>query len=78
MHFHESSPRAALRAWNEYIARFPQGRFLPEAELNRAVCLVRLGDIERAREVLLRLTAASGSEHPKEQAEKLLARLGQP
>ena len=78
MHFHESSPRATLRGWNEYIARFPQGRFLPEAQFNRAICLVRLGDIERAREVLLRLTAAGGSDHPKEQAEKLLARLGQP
>jgi TolA-binding protein len=77
-HFHEGSARAALRLWNEYLARFPHGRLLPEAQFNRAVCLVRLGDIERAREILLRLTAAPGSDHPKEQAEKLLAKLGRP
>ena len=77
-HFHDGSPRAALRAWNEYIARFPQGRLLPEAEFNRAVCLVQLGDFERAREALLRLTAAGGSDYPKDQAEKLLAKLGRP
>ena len=77
-HFHDGSPRAALRGWNEYLASFPRGRFLPEAEFNRAVCLVQLGDIKRAREALLRLTAAGGLDYPRDQAEKLLAKLGRP
>jgi hypothetical protein len=77
-HFHEDSPRVALRGWNQYLASFPRGRFRPEAEFNRAVCLVQLGDVARAREALLRLTALGGSDYPRDQAAKLLAKLGPP
>lgn len=77
-HFHDGSPRAALRWWNDYLSRFPKGRFRPEAEFNRAVCLVQLGDMEHAREALLRMTAAGGLDSPRDQAEKLLDKLGQP
>lgn len=51
LHFHGADPEAALRAWNAYLTDFPAGTFVPEARLNRAVALARLGkrrDAERA------------------------------
>ncbi|MBN2575790.1 MAG: hypothetical protein JXP73_14585 [Deltaproteobacteria bacterium] len=70
-HFHDDAPRKALRLWNAYVARFPRGRFRPEAELNRAICLVRLGEFDRAHAALDRLLAREGPEYTRAQAERL-------
>jgi hypothetical protein len=51
-HFVEDSPTRALRAWDEYLHRHPQGTFAPEARFNRALCLIRLGEKVRAAEAL--------------------------
>jgi hypothetical protein len=77
-HFHEDAPRKALRLWEAYLAGFARGRFRPEAELNRAICLVRLGDLEHAHPALERLLAPGIPEHTRGQAERLLTRLGSP
>jgi TolA-binding protein len=42
-HFVADEPRAALAAWNRYLAAYPRGTFAPEARYNRALCLLRLG-----------------------------------
>jgi FimV-like protein len=75
LHFHGNDPRAALHLWTRYLDRFPHGRFVPEAQFNRAVCLVRIGDTEAARRLLTQLASSPGSDSPKDQAEKLLAEL---
>ena len=76
LHFHEGQSAGALRLWDAYIEQFPAGRFLPEARFNRAVCLVRLGDLERARAALEQIVAERAANYPTEQAHGLLARLG--
>ncbi|UJR87226.1 Hypothetical protein I5071_170 (plasmid) [Sandaracinus amylolyticus] len=52
LHFEGADPRLALRAWERYLAEFPAGRFVPEAEWNRALCLLRVGERERVIEAL--------------------------
>jgi len=51
-HFAARAPAAALPAWDEYLAEFPNGRFSLEARYNRAICLVRLGRHDEARAAL--------------------------
>ena len=51
-HFGGGPPSAALDAWDRYLARFPAGRFVPEARFNRAVTLLRLRRDEEARAAL--------------------------
>jgi hypothetical protein len=75
MHFHSNAPGPALRLWTRYIERFPHGRFVPEAQFNRAVCLVRMGDSAAARSILEELVYSPGFDHPKQQALRLLAEL---
>jgi TolA-binding protein len=51
-HFVAGDPRAALAAWDHYLAAYPRGTFAPEARFNRALCLLRLGRQDAAREAL--------------------------
>jgi hypothetical protein len=48
LHFVARDADAALRAWNDYLARAPLHVLRIEAEYNRALCLVRLGRNEDA------------------------------
>lgn len=52
LHFGARNFRAALNAWDLYLARFPAGTFSQEARYNRAICLVRLGRVAEARAAL--------------------------
>jgi len=58
-HFFADAPKRALAAWDEYLAAYPRGSFVPEARYNRALCLVRLGRKAAAAHAL-RSFAASG------------------
>jgi hypothetical protein len=52
LHFGGGAPGDALGAWDRYLADFPEGRFVPEASWNRAICLVRLERRAAARAAL--------------------------
>lgn len=71
LHFSRSDDARALAAWNAYLARFPHGTFTPEARLNRAVCLARLGKTSEAQSVLHTL-AASADPYTSSRAQHLL------
>jgi TolA-binding protein len=49
LHFDSSDPAAALAAWDDYLARFPAGRFAPDARYNRAIDLIKLRRYGEAR-----------------------------
>jgi outer membrane biosynthesis protein TonB len=56
-HFETRDPAAALGAWEAYLAAVPSApkadaAFATEASYNRALCLVRLGRTEAARQAL--------------------------
>jgi len=51
-HFFTDSPARALAAWDQYLAAYPHGTFAPEARYNRALCLVRLGQLAPAANAL--------------------------
>lgn len=74
-HFRGGDDDAALRAWEDYLARFPSGRFVPEAMFNRAICLVRLGRDEEARTVLERIATGAYGATRRDDARTLLERL---
>jgi hypothetical protein len=52
LHFHGSNPAAAVAAWDAYLAQFPTGMFVPEARINRAVALARIGKRREAERAL--------------------------
>lgn len=49
LHFHGRDHAAALAAWDAYLAAEPAGRFVLEAQYNRALVLVRLARYAEAR-----------------------------
>lgn len=51
-HFGSGAPERALAAWDDYLRRYPRGRFVPEARFNRAVCLVRIRRLAAAAQAL--------------------------
>lgn len=76
LHFRGNDLEAALRAWDDYLAVEPSGRFAVEARYNRAILLVRLRRVREAREALApfaRGEVAGG--YRREDAQQLLDRL---
>jgi hypothetical protein len=71
-HFVARDPSLALARWNAYLAAEPSGRFVPEAQFNRVVCLVRLG---RRAEALEALRALPATHYRHEEIERLRAHL---
>jgi len=53
-HFVDRNASEALPLWDAYLRDAPRGRFVPEAEYNRALCLVRL---DRRAEAITALEA---------------------
>jgi hypothetical protein len=75
LHFAAANYAQAFAAWNAYLAQFPSGTFVPEARLNRAVCLVRLGHSAEARTALNAIAHRDGA-YGRVQAQRLLEALG--
>jgi TolA-binding protein len=75
-HFEEHDWAGALRAWDAYLGAAPQGRFVPEAHYNRALCLVRLGRTGEARRALEPFAAGKFGTYRQREAKALLAAMG--
>ncbi|MFO0562188.1 MAG: hypothetical protein U0269_29505 [Polyangiales bacterium] len=71
-HFVARDPALALSRWDAYLAAAPSGQFVPEAQFNRVVCLVRLG---RNREALDALGALPATHYRHAEIERLRAHL---
>jgi hypothetical protein len=52
LYFHDADYAAALAAFDDYLAREPDGQFVSEARYNRGLCLVRLGRLADAKVAL--------------------------
>jgi TolA-binding protein len=76
VHFEGGIAALALSAWDEYLESYPTGAFAPEARLNRAECLIRLGRHDEARRVLTPVAESSSFAYGKERAQKLLEAMG--
>ncbi len=74
-HFAQRRPSLALAAWEAYLRAAPGGRFAVEARYNRAMCLVRLGRTEAAREALAPFVRGAFGGYRQEEARKLVEAL---
>jgi hypothetical protein len=72
LHFAKADYARALSAWTAYLARFPAGTFAPEARLNRAVCLARLGRTSEARTALTAIASGRYGSTGRAEAKRLL------
>jgi TolA-binding protein len=72
LHFRGASPALALDAWDTYLESYPTGAFAPEARLNRAECLIRLGRHDEARRMLVPVAEGSSFAYARRRAQKLL------
>jgi hypothetical protein len=72
MHFTQQNPRAALAAWDAYLAKSPRGKFALEARYNRALCLVRLERTAEARAALEPFARGAFGAYRKREASELL------
>ncbi|MFK8001236.1 MAG: tol-pal system YbgF family protein [Polyangiales bacterium] len=71
-HFDGGTSSQALRHWDDYLAAYPHGRFVPEARFNRALTLIRLGQLTQARGVLERFARGDFGAARRTQAAELL------
>lgn len=71
-HFDGGTSSQALRHWDDYLAAYPHGRFVPEARFNRALTLIRLGQLTQARGVLERFARGDFGAARRAQAAELL------
>jgi hypothetical protein len=71
LHFDARDAEGALAAWDRYLTRYPSGRFAIEARYNRALCLVRLGRENEAREALAPFAAGRYGEYRRREAAAL-------
>jgi len=71
-HFDQGAPERALAAWDDYLRRYPQGTFEPEARFNRAICLVRLRRFAQAERALRSFADGRLDGYRRAEAEQLL------
>jgi hypothetical protein len=53
LYFHGADYDQALVAWDDYLAKEPNGQFAVEARYNRALCLIHLSKFQDAHDALL-------------------------
>jgi hypothetical protein len=76
LHFHGSNPAAAIAAWDAYLAQFPTGTFVPEARINRAVALARIGKRRDAERALDSIAGDETDDYGRTRANSLREALG--
>jgi hypothetical protein len=72
LHFGGADPRASLAAWDEYLARYPSGRFAPDARYNRAIDLLKLKRFDEARAALQPFADGAFGGYHRDDARELL------
>lgn len=77
LHFSGAPPELGLRAWDTYLAEFPEGRFVPEASWNRVICLMRLERREEARVLLERFARGDYGGTRRRDAEQVIETMNQ-
>jgi hypothetical protein len=77
-HFRTQDPARALSLWNAYLEAMPEGRFVAEAQFNRALCLVRLGRVADARTALAPFARGTFGAYRQTEARRLLSLLDAP
>jgi hypothetical protein len=77
LHFGGADRALALGAWDAYLKAFPGGAFAPEARLNRAVCLAKLGRKAEAEGVLVDIERGRFGADGRRQARKILGALAE-
>ena len=73
LHFRGADPQAALRAWDEYLATYPNGTLAPEARYDRALVLVKLARWTEARAALAPFANAKAGSYRQKEAAAILA-----
>lgn len=63
---------AALAAYTNYLTHYPRGRFVMEAQYNRALCLVKTGQLAEGRAALLPFARGTFGSYRQDQAAALL------
>jgi TolA-binding protein len=74
-HFVTRDPSAALRAWDAYLAEYPQGTYALEAKYNRAITLARLGRRDAARSALAPFASGAYGGYRRVEAQHLIEAL---
>jgi hypothetical protein len=72
LHFKAGQQRAAVAAYDAYLRQYPHGRFVPEARYSTAVSLLKLGERERAKRILLSFARGDYGTYRRAEARELL------
>jgi TolA-binding protein len=72
LHFAGSDPASALSALDDYLMRFPDGRFAPDARYNRAIDLLKLRRYAEARAALQPFAVGAFGGYHRDDAGELL------
>lgn len=75
LHFDGAAPSAALAAWDDYLRRFPDGRFAPDARYNRAIVLLKLHRYAEGRAALQPFADGAFGGYHRDDARALLQTL---
>jgi outer membrane biosynthesis protein TonB len=73
LHFRGGDAKAALRAWDDYLATYPNKALAPEARYNRALVLVKMSRWAEARAALAPFANAKVGAYRQKEAAEILA-----
>lgn len=72
LHFRGGSPALAVAAWDRYITAAPRGRFVSEAQYNRALALLRAGRKAEGLSALRPFATGAYGSYRRDEAKQIL------